>query len=156
MDFYLGKTLLSIYLTLSETKPEFPRRFDALGDALLDTDGRILAGWVRGCRLNDACLMRTPEGKSTYSTSTFRVVRRKQFPRNLYVEIIVIVDGGRVLEEFSASDRQYIAFEVVFFPKYITAWKIAMERVGRFVEALGTGRIALIIKNKGYLDLPSS
>ncbi|CAD7078700.1 unnamed protein product [Hermetia illucens] len=60
------------------------------------------------------------------------------------------VDGWRVLEDFSASDHQYIAFEVFDATcrraptrRSPCVWNVAKVNIGRFFEALGAGGAAL-------------
>lgn len=58
-----GITFFSVYLTPNETMPDFRRRLEALEDAILSTDGRILVGVTSMLgHLNGACLTQIPEG----------------------------------------------------------------------------------------------
>lgn len=58
------------------------------------------------------------------------------------------MDGLRVLELFPANDHQYNAFEVVDaisrpYRHCPCAWHMAKVNIGKFIQALRTGRAAL-------------
>lgn len=54
-----------------------------------------------------------------------------------------LADGWRVLEDFSASEQQCIAFEVVDAICRSCEWNVVKVNTRRFVEVLGAGGSAL-------------
>lgn len=82
MDSYLGKTFLSIYLTMSEKMPDFPRRFDALEDAFLDSDwndGSWRGVIIMSAHLNGACGLQSE--KTFETTAGTRFIALTKDPR---------------------------------------------------------------------------
>ena len=163
-----GITFFSVYLTPNETMPDFRRRLDALEDAILSTDGRILVGgdfnaraleWgmphtdSRGKRILEMAARTGLVVLNTGSTPTFRRPGCEgSIPDVTFASesLVSLVDGWRVLEDFSASDHQYIAFEVVDTnsrcappQRSFCVWNVAKVNTGKFVETLGTGGATL-------------
>lgn len=67
-------------------------------------------------------------------------------------ELVPSVDGWRFLKDFSGSNHQYIAFEVVYVicartpaPRSRCTWSVMRMNSGRFFKDLGTGRAPLEI-----------
>ena len=164
----LGITFFSVYLTPNESIPDFQRRLDALEDAVSSTEGRILVGgdfnaraleWgmpqsdSRGKRILEMAARTGLVILNTGSTPTFRRSGCEgSIPDITFASesLASSVDGWRVLEDFSASDHQYIAFEVFDATcrraptrRSPCVWNVAKVNIGRFVEALGAGRAAL-------------
>ncbi|CAD7076744.1 unnamed protein product [Hermetia illucens] len=164
----LGITFFSVYLTPNETMPDIRRRLDAVEDAISITEGRILVGgdfnaraleWImpqsdsRGKRILEMAARTGLVVLNTRSTSMFRRPGCEgSIPDITFASesLASSVDRWRVLEDFSTSDHQYIAFEVVDATcrraptrRSPCVWNVARVNIGKFVEALGAGRAAL-------------
>ncbi|CAD7088022.1 unnamed protein product [Hermetia illucens] len=141
--------LFSVYLTPNETMPDFRRRLHALEDAILSTDGRMPHTDSGGKRILELAARTGLVVLNTGSTPTFRRPGCEgSIPDVTFASesLVSLVDWWRVLKDFSASDHQYIAFEVVDTnsrcappQRSFCLWNVAKVNTGKFVETLGTG-----------------
>ena len=156
-----GTTFFSVYLTPNEPIAEFERKLQALEDAVSGTDGQALVGgdfnaraieWgmpstdSRGRRILETAarvgvsvlnIGNTPTWRREHCTGTIPDVTLAS------ESLAPKIHNWRVLEDYSASDHQYIALEIrdraAVRPStqyFARGWNVGKMDVEKFTDAL--------------------